>query len=277
MKHLCLILSALFLLNACEQTVDTPDWPVYNETLVIAAFLRIEQDSLFTHVRVNRTLPLNVPFDQTRAMVNDAELWMDNGGDRFAVPRDESYYPYDFDFNYGTVTPRSTNEHFTLTVRQGDKTAYATIQTSEAATRFTSVDIRPTPGEYDAYTVRYTIPAPGLDAYTECVVEYYEDGMGYWYEMQRFTLPHLANRPDGLLAGDFKIWVFGRQGQQTRVRYTLTVRNKAYEDYVNSRWNVNTGDSPFDPPQKNPPFNVTGDGIGFFWYERTGAPVEIEY
>lgn len=210
-------------------------------------------------------------------MVNDAELWMENGGTIFRVPRDESYYPYAFDYNYGTVTPRTIDDHFVLTIRHGGKTAHATLQAREAATRFSSLNIQPSPGEFDGYTVTYTIPAPGLETFTECMVEYYEDGLGYWYEMQRFTLPHLANRPNGMLEGQFMIWVFDRQGSRTRMRYTLTVHNKAYEDYVNSRWNVNRGDSPFDPPQKNPPFNVTGDGIGFFWYEVTGPPVEIEY
>ncbi len=275
MKTLLIAISSLLILAACERTVEGPDWPEYQEKLVVTAFIRLERDSVFAHARVNRTLPLGEPFDFARAMVNDADLSVANDGASYIVPRDESSSR--FDFNYGAVTARSADERYALTVRHGGKTARASLRTKDSATRFTTIDVEQSPTGSEEYTLTYTIPAAGSDIFTECLVEKYDSRMGYWGEWSRYTLPNLANRPNGMIEERFLIWLFDGSGSKLRIRYTLTVRNKAYEDYINSRWSWTSGDSPFDPPQKNPPFNVTGDGIGFFWYEIVGEPVEIEY
>ncbi|MDT8323232.1 MAG: hypothetical protein RRA94_03890, partial [Bacteroidota bacterium] len=62
-----------------------------------------------------------------------------------------------------------------------------------------------------------------------------------------------------------------------RLRYVLVLQSTAYEDYRNARWSWNNGGGVFEPEAKNPPFNISGDGIGFFWYEFRGDPVEIVY
>jgi hypothetical protein len=277
MRKYFLAILTLLTFAACEQTVEGPDWPAHDEKLVVTSFLRLEHDSIFAYARVNRTLPLSERFDMQKAMVNDAVLQVTSGGRSFPIDFDPGFFPFDYDFNYHAVAARGSDDAFTLSVRHGSKTASATVLVKAAAIRFTDLRVERSSTGYEEYIIHYSIPAPGQDTDISCGIEYWDPNMGGWYEMYSVTLPNLANRPNGMLEGSFPIWSFERPGSTHRIRLILTVRNRAYQDYSNSRWQWNTGDSPFDPPQKNPPFNVTGDGFGFFWYEIVGEPVEIEY
>jgi hypothetical protein len=265
------------LLAACEQSVDTDDWPAHDEKLVVTAFLRLERDSVFAYARVNRTLPLGERFDMQKAMVNDADLRVDNGSRSFPLNRDDGFYPFEFDFNYsfGHVA-RERGHLFTDGAARG-RHAAASLVAKSAATRFTDVRIDRSGSGLEDYIATYTIPAPGSDTDIECLVEFWAAISTPGLNCTPFHLPKQANLPGGMLQGSFQIWAYDRQGSKPRLRYRLSVRNRAYRDYINSRWQWNTGDSPFDPPQKNPAFNVTGDGFGFFWYEIVGESVEIAY
>lgn len=276
MKKLLSVILPLLVLAACEQVVDTSDWPAHDEKLVVTGFLRIEHDSLFAYARVSRTLPLGEKFDLQKAMVNDAELLVTNGNRSFPINRAQGFYPFDFDFNYDAVTTRGSDDDFVLTVKRGGKTAKVEIQAKTASTRFTDLRVTRSSDGYD-YNVSYSIPAPEQGTDLWCLMESWSSEFGYWYERYTVELPSLPNRPGGMIEGSFQYWAFDSQGSKPRIRYTLTACSRAYQDYINSRWNWNTGDSPFDPPGKNPAFNVTGDGIGFFWYEIVGEPVEIQY
>jgi hypothetical protein len=276
MRKYFLSILTLICLTACEHTVDEPDWPEHDEKLVVTSFLRIENDSIFAYARVNRTIPLSERFDLQKAMVNDAALQIRNGSRSFPIQFDPGFFPFDFDFNYHAVVARGSEDDFTLTVRQGGKTAVASLLVLSAATRFTDLRMERSTSGYEELDVHYTIPAPGQDTDISCAVEYW-DPMGGWYEMHTITLPNVANRPNGMLEGIFHMWSFDRGGSNSRYRYILTVRNRAYQEYAKSRRDWNPGDSPFEPPRKNPSFNVTGDGFGFFWYEIVGDPVEIIY
>ncbi len=277
MKKLLAVILPLLFLSACENTVDTDGWPAHEDKLVVTGFLRIEHDSLFAYTRVNRTLPLGEKFDLQKAMVNDAEIQVTNGSRSFPIPRAQGFYPLDFDFNYGAVTTRGSDDDFSLTVKQGGKTASAALQVKTTVTRFTELRVEPSSSGWQEYDVYYSIPAPGQDTDLRCVIEWWNTDFSTWHEITNVNLPNVANRPGGMLDGSFQIWGVFYKGMKTRLRYTLIARNRAYHDYINSRWDWSGGDSPFDPPQKNPRFNVTGDGIGFFWYEIVGEPVEIQF
>lgn len=268
----------LLLLAACENTVDTDSWPAHEEKLVVTGYLRLENDSIFAYARVNRTLPLGERYDPARAIVNDAELIVSNGNRTFPIGRAQGFYPYDFDFNYGAVSERGSDDSFSLVVRQGGKTAVASLAVRSAVLRFDSVWFETVNNQgWDEILLHYRMPAPGKETDVELLIEVWDPNSSTWYEVWMTSIPGSANRPNGMLEGSFNFWISREGGSKTRYRYTLTARNRAYQDYINSRWDWNTGDSPFDPPQKNPPFNVTGDGIGFFWYEIVGEPVEIVY
>ncbi|MFZ1731047.1 MAG: hypothetical protein WBQ23_08420 [Bacteroidota bacterium] len=278
LAHIEVLALSLLLFAACENTVDTPDWPAHDEKLVVTGFLRIEHDSLFAYARVNRTLPLGEKYDLQKAMVNDAELQVTNGSRSFPIPHTQGFYPFDFDFNYGAVTTRGSDDSFVLSVMLGGKTATAALQAKFSATRFTNIRVETSPDDKYLYIVTYLIPAPGPDTDVECLMEYWSPGFNNWYKIHSERLPWLATRPDGVLEGRFIFWGAGSGSvSKQRIRYTLIARNSAYQDYINSRWDWINGDTPFDPPQKNPRFNITGDGIGFFWYEVVGDPVEIQY
>ncbi|MFA6232845.1 MAG: hypothetical protein WC824_01485 [Bacteroidota bacterium] len=277
MKNLLAAILSLMFFAACENDVEDPDWPSHQEKLVVTGFLRLERDSVFAYARVNRTLPLGERFDLNKATINDAELRVDNGGRSFIFNRAQSNSPFGFDFNYSSISARSNDDDFVLIVRQGGKTATAVLQAKAAAVRFTEIRVEQPQVGFEEYLVSYNIPAPGQDTDVECLLEYWSTDFGYWYETYSLYLPNQANRPGGMLEGSFSIWAFDPSGLKTRIRYTLSARNRAYQEYMNSRWDWNGGESPFDPPGKNPAFNVTGDGIGFFWYEIVGEPVEIIY
>ncbi|MFZ1731048.1 MAG: hypothetical protein WBQ23_08425 [Bacteroidota bacterium] len=277
MRKLLTIILPLLFLAACETSVDTPDWPSHDEKLVVTGYLHLEHDSIFAYARVNRTLPLGEKFDLQKAMVNDAELIVTHGSRSFPLARTQGFDPFDFDFNYGAVTTRGSDDDFVLTVRQGGKTASAALQVKTTVTRFTELRVEPSSSGWQEYDVFYSIPAPGQDTDLRCLLEYWSSDFASWTESNTVVFPSLPNKPGGLLEGSFPLWTYDNPGSKPRFRYTLFARNHAYQDYINSRWDWSTGDSPFDPPGKNPAFNVTGDGIGFFWYEIVGEPVEIQY
>ena len=62
-----------------------------------------------------------------------------------------------------------------------------------------------------------------------------------------------------------------------KIRYSIVARAPEYHDYHDANHNRDYSGSPFDPYVKNPLFNITGAGIGFFWYEIVGEPVEISH
>ena len=95
-----------------------------------------------------------------------------------------------------------------------------------------------------------------------------------WAESDNIELEYDGKRDGDLLRGSSTIWAYGNR---PRLRYILVLRNGVYEDYNDARWSWESGDSPFEPEPTNPPFNITGDGIGFFWYEYRGDPVEVLY
>ncbi len=280
MKKALIVISSLLLLAACEQAVDTDGWPAHEEKLVVAAYLHLEHDSIFAYARVGRTLPLGEKFDLQKAMVNDAEVIVDNGNRSFPMSRAQGFDPYDFDFNYAAVAARGTDDRFTLTVSQGGNTAGAAIDVRSVVLKFDTLWLERGFNDfgYPIYIVHYRIPAPGIGSDVECRIESGIQGTSTWQDVGSFTLPSQTNRPDGLLEGSTTTWdPWSGTPKRPTFRLTLIAHNRAYQNYINSRWDWSGGDSPFDPPQKNPPFNVTGDGIGFFWYEFVGEPVEIQY
>lgn len=271
-----LALLLLLSLAACEQSVDTDSWPAHDEKLVVTGFLRLENDSIFAYARVNHTLPLGERYDPAKAIVNDAELIVSNGNRTFPLVRAQGFYPYEFDFNYGAVTERGSDDHYTLTVRQGGKTAAASLEVRSTVLQFDTVWIETVDYQsWKEFILHYRIPDPGKNTDADFLLEYWDPTASSWYEYWTYRLPNNTNRPDGMLEGSFNLHML--PDSKTPIRYTLTARNRAYQDYTNSRWERGGGDTTFDPPHKNPPFNVTGDGIGFFWYEIVGEPVEIVY
>ena len=59
------------------------------------------------------------------------------------------------------------------------------------------------------------------------------------------------------------------------VRARVTILSPEYTLYYNSSNYHYNGDDYFEGPDKNPPFNVTGDGIGFVWSEVEGPWIDF--
>ncbi|MBR9977590.1 MAG: DUF4249 family protein [Bacteroidetes bacterium] len=279
MKFLYCILP-LLLLVSCEQIVNAPDWPAHEEKLAITATLHIRSDTVFTYARVSRTQALDERFDRSATMIHDAEVQLQNGERMITLtPHRQERRSFYHTYNYSAITQYGENEDYDLTVRYGEKTATSAVRVRRATMRFTDVRLEYTEGDprfrTSTYTLYYSIPAPQADTHTECTIMYWSPDIEQWMEIHNAKLPPRANRDDGMLEGSIPF--FARTGDHVsklRFRYILISRNSAYMEHYHSRW---VSDSPFDSADKNPRFNIGGDGIGFFMYEIIGDPVEIIY
>ncbi len=262
------------LFPGCEQTVDA-DWPDHDEKLVVTGYLQFRGDSVLTYVRVNRTLPLSEPYDDSRAIVNDADVQVGSGASTFDIPFDEKFYPFSYDFNYSGVFIRGGETQFDLRVRQEGKTAHAVLDVTNLEPRFETISAAPLPWSPEYLNVTWSMRLPERGGNATCYFETWDPGMREWREVYTIDLRDYGQRDGDVLTGEITIWA-GYSGHP-RLRYILVLQSSAYEDYRNARWSWNSTGGPFEPEAKNPPFNVTGDGIGFFWYEFRGDPVEIIY
>ncbi|MBN1447069.1 MAG: DUF4249 family protein [Bacteroidetes bacterium] len=275
MKHALLFIPLLLLLASCENEVDAPDWPEHEPKLVVTANLRVERDSVFVFCRVSRTMSLGEEFRVDRAMVNDAVVEIRHDAEVHTIPYRAGYYPYDFDVNYQGFVPRGGSNSYELVVRKDAMTARAVLEVPELPMMFDAVSLL----EYDSYwhqgTMYFRLTTPvnrvSYDLHLEALNP--NPGLG-WQDISYGWGEIVEESYRSITEGTFWFSLpFGRQ----RIRYMLTARGPEYRSYENSRWWSGYSGSPFESEDQNPPFNVGGDGIGFFWWELVGEPVEIAY
>jgi hypothetical protein len=269
-----LLILLLLLFAACETDVNNPDWPDHDPKLVITASVRLTADSAFVFCRVSRTMGLGEDFRMDRAMVNDAEVNILNEGKARAIPYRQNYYPFTSDANYLAVFPRGTFTEYTLTVRWGDLYARAALSIPDLPLAMDTVIVRNTQfGTWGERELHYILRTPLNRVRYDMALEEQVSG-GVWLEVPWGPWSFLDAAWTNPTAGSFR---YGSYINSVRGRYTITARSPEYNNYENSRWSSDHSGSPFEPDAKNPPFNITGDGIGFFWYELVGEAVEIPY
>jgi hypothetical protein len=269
-----LLILLLLLFAACETDVNNPDWPDHDPKLVITASVRLTADSAFVFCRVSRTMGLGEDFRMDRAMVNDAEVNILNDGKARAIPYRQNYYPFTSDANYLAVFPRGTFTEYTLTVRWGDLYARAALSIPDLPLAMDTVIVRNTQfGTWGERELHYVLRTPLNRVRYDMALEEQVSG-GVWLEVPWGPWSFLDAAWTNPTAGSFR---YGSYINSVRGRYTITARSPEYNNYENSRWSSDHSGSPFEPDAKNPPFNITGDGIGFFWYELVGEAVEIPY
>lgn len=271
MRKLLFIVLPLFFV-ACENDVDAPDWPEHDPKLVVTAGLRVEGDSVFVFCRVSRTMSLGEEYRVESAMVNDAAVRVEHDGVAWEIPFRSAYYPFEYDVNYSGVVPRGTTDLFVLSVKKGGLHAEATVQIPDIPLRFDSLHVV----SYNPQTleglISYRLHTPQRRISYELTLEQYSNQVGWgstWYDLRI-----IQESFNDVTEGFFQ---FGTSTYKRRIRYTLVASSPTLLDYENSRWYSGSGDSPFEPEPNNPAFNIDGDGIGFFWWELVGDPVEIEY
>jgi len=271
MRRLLYIVLPLLLLS-CENDVDAPDWPDHDPKLVVTAGLRIEGDSVFVFCRVSRTVSLSESYQVENAMVNDADVRVEHDGVAWEIPFRENYYPFEYDVNYAGVVPRGTTERFVLSVKKGGLHARAMLQIPGIPLKFDSLRVTTYRPQYNEGVMYYRLTTPQRRVSYDLILEQYSDQVGWgntWYSTRIITESY-DDENEGLFQ-------FGTTTYKRRIRYTLIASSPERIDYENSRWWSGSGDSPFEPEPNNPAFNMEGDGIGFFWWELVGDPVEIEY
>ncbi|MBL0175468.1 MAG: DUF4249 family protein [Ignavibacteria bacterium] len=271
MKRLWIVagLMLLVLHMGCEQEITDPDWPPYEEKLVIAASLEVADDSLLLLCRVTRTLPLNVEYTEAAALLNDASVTLLCGGVEYsadAKPYPRYGPPYQ---NFSAIVPRHGARAVQLRVRHGGKTAISTLQLPDPPP-FDTLGV--TVSQWgDTLVFSRIYPMDDLATYQFLL---YQTRIAFRNPASRSNLFVMAP-DDGTTAAYSSESVSGFNGNAyCRVRMT----SPEYEQYDRLRWNWGGSGDPFDNSSgKNPPFNVTGDGIGFFWSVITGPATEIRW
>jgi hypothetical protein len=275
MRYSILILTAIVLV-ACETDIDNPDWPRHDAKLVITANLRVSKDSVFVFCRVSRTMSLGEKFSVEASMVDDADVHILNDGKPRSIPFRPGYsFNISNDANYMAVFRRGDFTEYTLTVRKGDLYVRTTLDLPDIPLRFDTVSIKRIASNFGYYerecSFILTTPVNRL-RYDIHLEEQRPDGAWAAVDWGPWSLI------DGSVSGSFAgVFRYGARSDGRKARYTLRVLSPEYRDYENSRWSSDHSGSIFEPDSKNPAFNVTGDGIGFFWYEMIGEPVEIDY
>ncbi len=265
----------LLLFAACESDVSNPDWPDHETKLVITASVRFTTDSVVVFCRVSRTMGLGEDFRMDRAMVNDAEVNILNDGKARSIPFRQNYDPYTSDANYLAVFPRGSFTEYTLTVRKGELNARATLTIPTVPLRFDSLRMLFTRfGDWSEREIQYVLATPVNRMHYDILIEEQQFTGGAWIGVPWGPYEFLNEIWTNPTTGSVR---YGSHSSSRKGRYILTARSPEYTNYENSRWDSQYSGSPFEPDAKNPSFNVTGNAIGFFWYELVGEPVEIPY
>jgi len=276
MKKALLYIPLLILLASCENEVDGPAWPDHDPKLVVTANIRIEGDSVQVFCRVSRTMALEEEFRIDRAMVNDAVVEIHHDGEIHTIPYRTGYYPYDFDVNYAGFLPRSSSGRYELVVRKDAMTARSVLEVPELPLTFDQFKVQwydPSNRESNVY---YRLSTPQNRIRYDLIVEgYYSGPGGGWYVIPFGGRPLIEASYAAYTEGTFRLGY--SHPEQERMRYILTAISPQYTAFQDSRWWSGYSGSPFEPEEQNPPFNVGGDGIGFFWWELVGEPVEFSY
>ena len=265
----------VLLLVSCETTMTDDDWPEHDAKLVIIARLQLTTDSVFVFCRISRTMGLGEKFNEEGAMVNDAEVNILNDGKARSIPFRQNYDPFTSDANYIAVFPRDAFTEYVLTVRHGALNARAALSIPDIFLRFDSLTMYLYPSDWWRFAreVLFTLATPIARMRYDLLIEE-QSSSGQWMEALR--LPRTLI--DGTLSTTTsKSFYWETSSDACRGRYTLIARSPEFRNYEDSRWGPDYSGSPFEPNAKNPPFNITGDGIGFFWYDLVGDPVEFDY
>lgn len=272
MTKALLYIPLLILLVSCENEVDGPAWPDHDPKLVVTANIRIEGDSVQVFCRVSRTMALNEEFRIDRAMVNDAVVEIHHDGDIHQIPYRTGYYPYDFDVNYAGFVPRGSSGRYELVVRKDAMTARSVLEVPmELPMKFDSLNVDYFDSRYGEGRMHFWLPTPLQRLSYDIYFELRRDSE---WEAKYYAQTLIGETYQALSTGTF---IFGVRDGSEAIRYVLTARGPQYNAYRDSRWWSGYSGSPFETEEQNPPFNVGGDGLGFFWWELVGEPVEFSY
>lgn len=272
MTKALLYIPLLIFLASCESEVDGPAWPDHDPKLVVTANIRVEGDSVQVFCRVSRTMALNEEFRIDRAMVNDAVVEIHHDGGIHQIPYRPGYYPYDFDVNYTGFVPRGSTGRYELVVRKDAMTARSVLEVPmELPMKFDSLNVDYFDSRYGEGRMRFWLPTPLQRLSYDIYFELRRNGE---WEAKYYAQELIGETHQGLSTGTF---IFGVRDGSEAIRYILTARSPQYNAYEDSRWWSTYSGTPFEPEEQNPSFNVGGDGIGFFWCELVGEPVEFSY
>ena len=265
------LLAGLMLLavyTGCERDVADPDWPKHDGKLVIVASIEATEDSLTLLCRVTKTLPLDVQFSEAASLVTNASVTVLYDGIEHAaasVPLEHDVMPYQ---NYQATFPRSAARDVQLRVRHEGKTAVSSQHLSDAP-GIDSVQLQGSSFGGDTQVVAWIHSADILSAY-------------YLRIAPAQFQPYY---PNDSFFGQYLSRGAGTLGCRTMISHTtgsvlchVVMRSSEHDDCVRAMYSGDGGGDPFDNSSgKNPPFNVSGDGIGFFWSVVHGPAREISW
>jgi hypothetical protein len=250
------------------------NWPEHEPKLVIVAALRIMSDSVYVYCRISRTMGLGEKFNLENAMVDDAEVKLVNDGATNVIPHRREHYAFAGEVNYFAVIPRRVTDAYTLTVRKGKLNARSALICSGVPLEFDSMTVNRMSQKFGALVeVKFVLATPTHRMHYGIQVEH-QLVDGSWTALSRGPSRMYLYSWTNPTAVSFVYYSDIDNGKE---RCTITARSPEYRSFRDAGYIHDYSGSPFEPHAKNPPFNISGDGIGFFWYELAGDPVEIPY
>jgi hypothetical protein len=267
----------LLTLFGCEHTVENPEWPEYKEKLVIVAKCEgRSEDSITVSCRILRTLPLTTPWTDSAAIVNDADAKITCYGREYAIPFDRNANRLQGSVsqaNYRVVLPRNGAHDLTLTVRHGGKTAFSTLHLEDLPV-FDSIGVVQV-GQGDSILLARINPGAMARFRLQLWVSYYRSD---WSGINLVGGSSNFYPKGAALSRAFWASVPLTHSLNGTAQCRLIVESSEQAYYTDAvLGSTGNGDIFGDSNGKNPPFNVTGDGIGFFWYELLGPEVEVKW
>lgn len=280
----------LVLFTACEQTVDISDLPQQEDKLVVYGGLTVTPDSVFTSFWFQRTGTLAEHYRPEDHVVTDVDFSLCCGSGEITLREAETHALENWRIDYrrklasslrSGATARAAD--FDLTFFWKDKSIPVRIAAPVLPVSLGDVKLWKSHTDSATYLISYSYPVPKQN---ESVwIEFWEydsEAMEWQWRSSRPVYPELIR--GRLWADTVQLWSksYTATASPPRYRYRISIENAYCEigGDVHRRSDIGypeTQHSPLDPQGVNPPFNVTGDGIGFVSYRRFGGWIEIPY
>ncbi|MAT40601.1 MAG: hypothetical protein CL946_13470 [Ectothiorhodospiraceae bacterium] len=268
MKTAVLITFTALFLTGCEQQVADPDWPPFEEKLVVTGYAELlESDSLYISCQVGRTLPLDQPHDYHDYDVLDAEVHASGmtGGAKVLPVFDGGVYRRQVDFD------TSVGKRVRIDVEWENYHCWG-----EAELDFTTVAVDTMyflPTQYSPYMIAVFRPLKNRSVIYKIYTQVYDEFYGRWVWFNNHTYPSrwYSYEFTELSDGAVQLRTYMPSGSTIdSVRTRITILSEAYYTMQQDDDNQFNDFGPFAPEEPSRKFNIQGEGIGYFWYQISG-------
>ena len=246
-----ILFALIILLISCEQTVKDPDLP-YVEKLVIESIFT--EGEIIDSIIITRTLPPLGEYSFEKALVTDAEGYIEIDGEKHELEFNKNQYDSDLTAKVG--------KKYKLAVRWKNLKAYATTFVPPKVTIDTAVH-RFVENEWDENTYTFHLNAVIHPIDNTCYSGKSE--RHFFYDVRNNTHKNNSGR---ILVPFFRHDYIISDTTQFKlhdpVKGLIYSFDESFYDYFNTRDFGNEEGTIFGISGRNVEWNVKGDGLGLF-------------